>query len=523
MAANLEPMSEWRIAETARGNALWHRVRDHPEDYEANRDFGLFCARHEALADQAEPYLAKALSLRAAGPDTVEILVQLADLYRRAGDFDKAATTYAVQRSLAPGDLVCAMRLGDAKNHLGRIDEASALFRELLDVLAARARDLAARLGEPVRRLIAPSGRTHGALGELSFGLDVFLKARALGWIDDFEVLFIAPEGDAMNRCLLDYWREHLRIIEDPAEAQECRRRYGTSVFPLDYIPVDGGRVLVRELAYALVRKRWAEEKRPPLLRISPDHAARGRARLRELGVPNDAWFAVLHVREATYYESQGFKRELLNDLRNGRVEDYGPAIRAITGRGGWVIRMGDASATPLPPMPRAIDYAHSQARSDWMDIFLIGASRLLVGTNSGPAMAAIAFGTPFIGCARPLTSWAFRSPKCCARPSTRPSARASTGFEDSRSSTTRLTRSPTPSPRCWIDSTEPSSKPPTTNAFRPPSAARPIPTASASRRGPAPISCGATRNWSTTTRNQATRRFLSKARRLSSDSREWR
>ncbi|MQF70623.1 TIGR04372 family glycosyltransferase [SAR202 cluster bacterium AD-812-D07_MRT_10900m] len=45
--------------------------------------------------------------------------------------------------------------------------------------------------------------------------------------------------------------------------------------------------------------------------------------------------------------------------------------------------------------MDRLIDYAVSQAKTDWMDIFIIGCARFLLSSNSGPCIVAKTFGVP--------------------------------------------------------------------------------------------------------------------------------
>lgn len=81
-----------------------------------------------------------------------------------------------------------------------------------------------------------------------------------------------------------------------------------------------------------------------------------------------------------------GFRNELkFNHLRNGTIESYIEGIKAVTERGGWVVRLGDPSMTPLPPMSRVIDYACSPFKSQLMDIYLMSECRYMIGTNSGP------------------------------------------------------------------------------------------------------------------------------------------
>ena len=68
------------------------------------------------------------------------------------------------------------------------------------------------------------------------------------------------------------------------------------------------------------------------------------------LGVPDGAWYVGLHVREGGYHaEDTGDKSR----HRNAQIEDYFPAIKAVTDRGGYVIRLGDSGVGNLgAPVP---------------------------------------------------------------------------------------------------------------------------------------------------------------------------
>jgi putative glycosyltransferase (TIGR04372 family) len=56
---------------------------------------------------------------------------------------------------------------------------------------------------------------------------------------------------------------------------------------------------------------------------------------------------------------------------------------------------MGDPTMAPFAPMHHVIDYAHSEARSDWMDIFCFSQCMFILGTTSGAVEVAKAFGVP--------------------------------------------------------------------------------------------------------------------------------
>jgi putative glycosyltransferase (TIGR04372 family) len=103
-------------------------------------------------------------------------------------------------------------------------------------------------------------------------------------------------------------------------------------------------------------------------------------------------WFVCLHVREAGFRDDFG-RRE----WRNSSISNYIPAIKAITEAGGWVIRMGDNTMTPLPQMDHVIDYPFSQFKSDLMDIYLISECKFYIASHSGIHDVALLFQKPII------------------------------------------------------------------------------------------------------------------------------
>ena len=133
---------------------------------------------------------------------------------------------------------------------------------------------------------------------------------------------------------------------------------------------------------------RWTEEIQKPLsVGLKAEKRARAHDRRLQMGIPESAWFVGLHVRERGFYNP----REEFT-CRNATIANYLPLIREITTRGGWVIRLGDKSMTPLPPMERVVDYPHTSFKSDLMDMYLLSECRFYVGMSSGILDTAFLF-----------------------------------------------------------------------------------------------------------------------------------
>lgn len=98
-----------------------------------------------------------------------------------------------------------------------------------------------------------------------------------------------------------------------------------------------------------------------------------------KIGIPKNSWFVCLHVRGSGFHNDKG--RRPHRDLN---ILNYVPAIKEITSRGGWVVRMGDNSMKPLPSMKNVIDYPFTKFKSEFMDLCLIQNCRFFIGTQSG-------------------------------------------------------------------------------------------------------------------------------------------
>lgn len=117
--------------------------------------------------------------------------------------------------------------------------------------------------------------------------------------------------------------------------------------------------------ASADIIRAWESAERGPLLSFSQQEVDAGSAYLRKLGLPDGAWFACVHPGTEDWAA-------------------YAPALESIARRGGRVVRLG------LDHTPRA-DAGHS------LDIFLLGACRFFIGTQSDHALVPPLFGRPCV------------------------------------------------------------------------------------------------------------------------------
>ena len=226
-------------------------------------------------------------------------------------------------------------------------------------------------------------------VGHLALEPDIYIKEGILGMRPKyFEIVLMPSPGPyrVANHHLLEYWRQHLRIVTSPLLCRLLAPLWRDRILSydtLDYFHTDN-----KVAHYVTIQRKW--NGRPPLLALTEADRERGWDCLQKLGVPEDAWFVCVHCRESGFAPSEYSDR-----YRNVDINNYLLAMKAIVERGGWCIRVGDPTMKPLPPMEHVIDYVHLSIRSDWMDVFLCAACKFLLGSNSGLYAVASIFGAP--------------------------------------------------------------------------------------------------------------------------------
>ena len=131
-----------------------------------------------------------------------------------------------------------------------------------------------------------------------------------------------------------------------------------------------------------------------------------------KLGITSNTRVVTLHVREA------GFKRTVLGkdedetgSVRNARIESYLPAVDHLVGEGYSVVRIGDATMTPVS-RPGVVDLATSEQRTDLLELYCLMRSEFLISGESGPFDASHLTNTPclMVNATDPVGSYPVRA-----------------------------------------------------------------------------------------------------------------
>jgi len=234
--------------------------------------------------------------------------------------------------------------------------------------------------------------------GHLAHELQFYIAGEMLGVHPRYHAVYLAPPWHVANQSLLNYWRDRVIVVGNPLLAVLLMpfRWERVVTYPIYTVAAtvknDRGEALTAGAAMDEIGVQFdAKFDGRPIVSITPEHQKRGLEQLKQLGMPEGAWWVCLHIREGSFRTRSVY----MNSFRDVDPMSYMDAVQAVVERGGWVVRTGDPSMTPLPEMGQLIDYVHSDARADWMDVFLIGSCRFMLGSDSGPMAVAPMFGRP--------------------------------------------------------------------------------------------------------------------------------
>jgi putative glycosyltransferase (TIGR04372 family) len=368
------------------------RLQEKPQDWRKIQRIGMDLAE-KSLWVEAERFL----KLASQGVQDSGLLESRGDVLEKIyysyiqepwaiGRLEEAFECWRRSLELNPRNLSLQLRLGATLMVVGRIQEAQVIFTEFEKSRNKLRPELPKDLANVKTISCIPNGIGHITL------LDYYTKMRELGMIPKDKVLLLVPKtSNKTNFSFLSYWEKWgLETIVDPQKIKRLQPTHQITDENLNAYSMIDGQVNLAYHAIAEVEKRWHQKGGNPLLRLNEEHQKKGWEILCKAGMRKSDWFVTLHVRESGY---TGEGDQPPNQHRNSRIETYLQGVKRITEAGGWVVRIGDPTMTPLLPMDRVIDSTRMDSKPDWMDLFFCAENRFYLGTSSGPCMIPPCFG----------------------------------------------------------------------------------------------------------------------------------
>jgi len=225
-------------------------------------------------------------------------------------------------------------------------------------------------------------------IGHLSLNTDLFLRRQQLGIVDQ-ETLFIFlvfrgrnnTNNYVANEHLLKMFKRKLHIV-DGCLIPRLIRDYTINT-PMWYglLPFDSNEVFEYQNAKPCVSFTKQEEEQ-------------GKALLESVGIGTNDWFVCIMNKDDAYYNR--FYSGVDCDHHAFRYTDIDTFVKAselIIQSGGWVFRMGNATAKKIAfSHPRFIEFTESKIFSAFMDIYLFATAKFVLADNLGGISPAFLF-----------------------------------------------------------------------------------------------------------------------------------
>jgi len=239
-----------------------------------------------------------------------------------------------------------------------------------------------------IKKEFIPEGRVTGSFGNhLTVFYYLMYKFNIEQSIENPNLL-LRDNQKVTNSALYKYFTPYLNIIQNDGLYYKLESISKILSIPLEITLPFKDQLYPWFAAINFTKQlmKNMKNKKFDYFKISTEDYSKGKNILKKIGIPEDAWYVTLHIRQGSE-----------NELFNSNPLTYIKAIKEIIRRGGYVFRVGDKSMTPLPKIDGLIDYPFTEHKSEFFDIFLASTCRFCIGTSSGYWSVPTFFGKPVL------------------------------------------------------------------------------------------------------------------------------
>lgn len=233
---------------------------------------------------------------------------------------------------------------------------------------------------------------TGGRLGHLTLDTDILLRRIQAEPLSKNVCYFFVCGMTVANKQVLTMLRREMNIFQGSIPSL----LYGV-IFPvLERTPFHLTFPLNSSVAeYA--RYDEYNKAKPPLSFLGAE-MDQGRELLMKMGLEfGEDRYVCVFARDSAYLGKIWSGHDYsYHDMRDGDINSYAEAIEYLLSKGYFILRMGAVVETPLKiDHPRVIDYAMSEFRSEFMDVFLMAHCKFFLGDTAGIFGLAYLFDVP--------------------------------------------------------------------------------------------------------------------------------
>jgi putative glycosyltransferase (TIGR04372 family) len=228
--------------------------------------------------------------------------------------------------------------------------------------------------------------------GHLALEPEIFLAEQEISRADRkikkpvVSLWSLGPKSKQSNRYLARKWSERLTVV--PSWIVSALHDAGESFRPLK----------LTEPRLSVTGSENGLDKTSSHLSFSSEEVADGERYLSEIGIDSQRPHVCLIVRDGGHYKSKGEIESSGYELFNFNINDFANAAAVLIAHGYQVVRMGSGTEQPFTNAPAGvIDYASSNQRSEFLDVYLAATCAFAISTQTGPDAVCMLFRRPVL------------------------------------------------------------------------------------------------------------------------------
>ena len=196
----------------------------------------------------------------------------------------------------------------------------------------------------------------------------------------------LGPIVKQSNRFLASKWKEELLVL--PSWFVGSLQRVGK------FIPF----LKLEEPKLSITGSMNSLDKTASHVSFTANEIEEGKKGLVKIGINPDKPYVCLIVRDGGHYESKGEIESAGYEVLNFDINNFSGVAEALIESGFQVIRMGSGSERPFTSKPEGvIDYALSNNRTEFLDVFIAATCEFAVSTQTGPDAVCMLFRRPVL------------------------------------------------------------------------------------------------------------------------------
>ncbi|EKD75406.1 MAG: LA1599-like protein [uncultured bacterium] len=240
-------------------------------------------------------------------------------------------------------------------------------------------------------------------IGHYALNTELMLCAMDVGDIKEKSklIFYTTPDMPICNKQLHRMWKRVIRIFPFPKLISRIDLKL--NIFLKEsVIPITNGHMDIKyfENMNAGLDTRAYLSRTSPHLFFTKKEGRKGKKLLNDMGIPEGAKFICIHGRDKQYLKTHIPSNWDYHNYRDVDIDNYKETALFLADKGYYVVRVGKYVEKRFKVNhPRVIDYAGSNFRSDFLDIYLAAKCYFFVANSSGLDSVPQLFRKPVLVC----------------------------------------------------------------------------------------------------------------------------